>query len=355
MKRTTSRLIAAFIVSVSVLLCCKHTPVLFRTNFWEMDTYIEVKLYADDEHEADRVFRVLKNEAVRLQHLLSAYDSSSEIFRINHRNTTDSSLHIDHEVGLIIERASSIAQKTDGKFDPTIGPVKWLWGFGSTLKNRVPSHDEIAKALSCMGTDQYTLDSTLQRITFHNRCTKIDLGGISKGYALQRFTKIMKKNGLSDFLIIAGGDIAGSGSKTDSVPWKIGIKHPRDNSQLLAALPLSGSECIVTSGDYERFFMPDSTRFHHIFDPSTGYPARGCISATVVAQDAVAADVYSTAVFVMGARNGIEWINTHNEIEGVLVEENDTGLAVYISDGLVDRIEMLTDNGTIQKATSKQR
>ena len=164
---------------------------------------------------------------------------------------------------------------------------------------------------------------------------KLDLGAIAKGYIIDEAGKVLIANNIDNFIINAGGDMVIRG-KRGNKPWKVGLQHPRDTSKVMAHIEIEDARTtIVTSGDYERAFIHNGERYHHILDPETGYPAKGLISVTIKALDAKVADALSTAIFVMGAEKGLALIERLEDVEGVLVDSNEN---IIISKGLKDKV-----------------
>jgi thiamine biosynthesis lipoprotein len=167
---------------------------------------------------------------------------------------------------------------------------------------------------------------------------KIGLGGIAKGYALDRAAELLRGRGHEDFLIVAGGQVYAAGRRGGR-PWRVGVRDPRgDETDAFALLDLEGGVSSSTSGDYESYFVVDGVRYHHILDPKTGYPARGVRSATVIAPDATLADALSTALMVLGPDRGLALAEEWPEVEAVLVGE---GGELHATSGLAGRLEIL--------------
>jgi thiamine biosynthesis lipoprotein len=164
--------------------------------------------------------------------------------------------------------------------------------------------------------------------------TEIDLGGIAKGYVVDRAVDVLRQSGITSASVDAGGDIRLIGGKPGGRPWRVGVRHPRERDRIIAVLELLDS-AVVTSGDYERYFMLGGTRYHHLLDPDTGLPAAGLASVTVVAADATTADALSTTVFVMGRERGLALIESLPGVEAILVTAE---LDVILSSGLVGKV-----------------
>ncbi len=283
-----------------------------------MDTYITVKLVTS-QGKAKAVFNQIETEATRLQKLLSAYETGSEVYRINHRPRAWRAMRIHPEVARLISLSLEMAKQTNGYFDITIAPVKWLWGFGTGLTNRVPGKSEIDSVLQFVGYNKIAVDTVSNRLIFNDPRVQIDLGGVSKGYALSRFERIAMEAGISNFLLDGGGDILVHGRKPGGGKWVVGLRHPRKDG-LVAQFDLADSAAVATSGDYERFFFHNGKRYHHLFNPFTGYPADSSISVTLVRRDPVEANAPSAGVFAMGPTKGLAFLNG-NRIAGVIIYE----------------------------------
>ena len=251
----------------------------------------------------------------RIEALLSRYHEGSQIFRLN-QQAGQSSLAVNKEVEAILQRALSYSQETDGLFDICIGPLVDLWGIG-TERERIPQPEELTQVLAYTGYTQIEVNTAGEVFLRHPK-SSLDLGGIAKGYSIDRAVDILKQHGVTSALLNAGGDIRCVGAKADDSAWRIGVKHPRDEG-VLAVVELE-EMAVATSGDYERFFLQDDTRYHHLLDPRNGLPARSCQSVTILAPTAEQADVMATAVFIMGPERGLKFIEAHADIEGMIVD-----------------------------------
>ena len=258
-----------------------HDNRIFMGTFWEV--------LSPDKKAGAIVF----SEVSRIEQLLSKYIESSEISRLNRLGR----LKVSPDIFYIIKSSKEFWQMTGGAFDITIGPLVDLWGF----KNReyaVPPDRKIKSALKLIGSDKIILREEDHIVEFKLPGMKIDLGGIAKGYALDRAVQKLKENKINSCLINAGGQVYALGENSGRA-WKIGIKNPR-------AADFSGNleiknQSVSTSGDYEQFFSRGGKRYSHILDPRTGYPASsGVISATVVAPSGINADALSTSAFILG-------------------------------------------------------
>ena len=210
---------------------------------------------------------------------------------------------VSPETFFVINKAVYYANLSEGAFDPTVGPLVDLWAIG-TPQARIPPPEEINQVLKLVDFRQITLNEKTATIFLPKAGMELDLGAVAKGYAVGRAVDVLRQKGITSAKIDAGGDIMVMGTKPGGQPWRLGIKHPRGKDKLLATLT-AVNENLVTSGDYQRFFMDQGRRYHHIFDPRTGYPVRDLISATIVTGDPLLGDILSTAVFVLGPQKGL--------------------------------------------------
>ena len=214
----------------------------------------------------------------------------------------------------MIQAGQHIAHLSHGAFDLTLGQLKELWGI-NTDHPYVPTEGERHRAMIGIGMDALQVDGRV--VSKRDPALQVDLGGIAKGYAVDRAVALLRQAGITSAAVNAGGDISLIGDRQGQ-PWRIGIQHPRKPGDVLVTLPLV-DRAVVTSGDYERFFEQDGIRYHHIFDPATGAPARLCQSVTVIAANAATADALATAAFVLGPEQGLRMLEAENGVEGLIV------------------------------------
>lgn len=305
-------------------------------DFYAMDTVMNITAYGEKAEEAVQ-------ECVQyisgLEAAISRTLEDSEISQLN--NADGEPTELSEQTAEILSDALEIAQKTEGAFDPTVATLSDLWQIG-TEDAHLPEEQEIQDALAPVGYEKVSQDGTT--VTMEPG-TRIDLGGIGKGYAADHVVEILKSYEIERAIISLGGNIYAFGSKDDGVDWKVAITNPDNEQEYLGTLSVSDTS-IVTSGDYERYFEQDGKRYCHIFDSATGYPAETDLrSVTVVTPDSTTADGYTTALFVMGHDKAIEFCE-QNGIEAVLVRDDHT---VYVTDGIKDRFELLSAEYTYEE------
>ncbi|HWT76425.1 MAG TPA: FAD:protein FMN transferase [Mobilitalea sp.] len=272
--------------------------------------------------------QAVEKEAQRLEHLLSRYHPESDVSRIN-RSAGIKHKKISSETNEILLHAMECSIKSRGLFDITIGPLADLWDYKHALEP--PAKNKIEQLLTLINYNDVELDTVKKTAKLKKSGQSIDLGGIGKGFASDRFMEIFQEYGVESAFSNIGGNVSTLGNKADGSPWIVGIRHPRLN-ELLGAVAVTG-KAVVTSGDYERYFFDkEGNRFHHILNPITGYPAEsGLVSVSIVADSAMTADALSTAVFVAGLEKGLALIEKYSNTEAILVDEK---LRVYVTQGL---------------------
>jgi len=275
-----------------------------------------------------KALRAVENEAKRLERLLSRFLPESDISRIN-RSAGVKREKISSETYEILSCAMECSVISQGLFDITVGPLADLWDYKHA--SEPPANDRIELVLPLVGYKGLELDAVQKTAGLKNPGQSVDLGGVGKGFASDRFMEIFQEYGVTSAFSNIGGNVSTLGNKPDGSPWRVGIRHPRLNG-LIGAVAVTG-KAVVTSGDYERYFFDkEGRRFHHILNPITGYPAEsGLVSVTVVADSAMTADALSTAVFVAGLERGLALIKKYPRVEAVLV---DAKLRVYVTRGL---------------------
>ena len=295
-------------------------------SFEAMDTYMTITVYGNDAEEAAAA---AQEETERLDSVLSAEEEGSEVYELN----LSGSGEVSEDIAYLIEASIALWQETDGAFDITIYPVTQLWGF-TTGEYAVPSDEELSQALLLVGTDKLIWDPETSLLTMEDGMS-VGFGAIAKGYCGERLSDIFDGYDITGAIASLGGNIVTYGSKPDGSAWNIAIQDPEDSSEYIVTLSIEGSTNIVTSGGYERYFEEDGETYHHIIDPETGYPAdEGLLSVSIISADGTTADGLSTALFVLGTDEAIEfWRNSEYEFEMVLVDEDRN---VYITEGLKD-------------------
>lgn len=279
-----------------------------------MGTSILVEVWSDDADRAHEGIEAAMQEMHRIDRLMSPYKEDSELSRVN-REAADHPVKISRELFDLIERSLYFSRISDGAFDITFSSVGYLYDY---RKGVAPGDAEIAKALPGINYRHLTLDQDNSTIYFTYRGTRIDLGGIAKGYAVDNCIALLAAMGFHQALVTAGGDSRILGDKRGR-PWLTGIRDPRQKDASAVVIPLSDA-AISTSGDYERFFERDGVRYHHILNPKTGKSATETRSATVIGPDATTTDGLSTTLFVLGWEKALKLVESLPGIEAVIID-----------------------------------
>jgi len=290
-----------------------------------MGTEVSVFLWSEDPQVGEQALAAVFDEAARIDRLMSTYKDDSEISRIN-RLAANTPVQVGEELSQLIQRSLDISILTLGAFDITYDSVGQHYDFRS---RRRPDSMTVESERGNIDYRFVELDKAAGTIAFAQQGVRINLGGIAKGYVVERGVDILRRHGVENAIVTAGGDSRLLGDRRGR-PWMVGIRDPRNDGQVAISVPLV-DEAISTSGDYERYFDEDGIRYHHIIQPRTGQPASGVQSATVIGPDAVITDALSTSVFVMGVKDGLTLIATLPDYDSIVI---DSESRVYYSDGL---------------------
>lgn len=324
------------IIAVLILICssqgcstgCKNALTAYEESFFLMDTFVSLQVYADSPAVARAAIDKARAEMAQLEQILSAHNDESDLAKLT---ATAGIAPIKVHAGTfsLIEHAQKLAQATTGAFDITVGPVLALYSF-SPGKEQFPTDEQLIQVLPLVDWQRVKLDAEKEEVFLSLTGMALDLGAVAKGYIVDCGLRILKAEGVKYGLINAGGDIGFLGPKPDGNPWKVGLKNPVNPAGNFAIIELSGG-AIATSGDYERFFFAKGRRYHHIIDPRTGIPADQCRSVTILADDAELADILSTAVFVLGPKAGLSFVETLPGVDAVIWDAENK---VHYSSGL---------------------
>lgn len=324
------------ILATVVLVCSCEKPALHRIErqTTAMDTYLSVTVYDENigTAQGNAIIDSVFAEVGRIEQLMTDYADTSEVGRINLAAGKES-VSVSQELVHLLRLANRYSVSSNGCFDVTVGPIVRAWDFLG-VEHEVPTRSRIRLLRRLVDYRNIDLDSA--RVFLRQRGMRLDLGGIAKGYAVDRSVALLKRFGVRHAIVDLGGNLGVWWEGThalDSTAAEILIRHPRKEGKFFGSFRV-GTAGISTSGDYQRFFIKDGVRYHHIIDPATGYPAREVVSVTIIAGDATAADALSTMIFVMGREKGMEFIEHTPGVEGLIVWEEGDSLAYRLSSGL---------------------
>lgn len=291
-----------------------------------MNTLISFQIHGKKE---EQVLSRVKAELFRLEKKLSRFVQDSEVSRINQFAGKDY-VDLSTETYEILSIAIRLAEISQGLFDITVSPLVDLWDYKHSF--HAPEEGKIRRTLDLVNYRDLLLNSKEKRAYLRKKGQSIDLGGIGKGYASDHCIKVLQENGISSAFINIGGNVSTLGNKPEGFPWSVGIRHPRQENSLIGAVKVT-DKAVVTSGDYERYFIDmDGERRHHILNTVTGYPIdSGLISVSVIYESAVIGDALSTAIFAAGIEKGLEYLVHFPGAEAIMV---DKFLQVYITQGI---------------------
>jgi FAD:protein FMN transferase len=268
-----------------------------------MGTTVETTARSSDINHCKQALVSAYEEMQRIENLLSCYKDSSEISAVN-REAGIHPVKVSYETLAMMQRAKAYCKKYKGVFDVTVGPLSDLWGFSEDKEIVLPEDSTIKRLDKLVDYKDIDINKSDTTVFLRKKGMVIDLGGIAKGYAIDRGSAVLRKMGITNFILNAGGDIYVSGIKDKGTLWKLGIKHPRNTNDIIAEFNLK-DYAVATSGDYERFKIINGKRYHHILDPATGYPGTLSESSTVIAPTAEEADATATYVFLLGWRKAL--------------------------------------------------
>jgi FAD:protein FMN transferase len=298
-----------------------------------MDTFFTITVYSDNAVMAETALTEAFNEIKKIESELSVYREDSELARLNREKIIKSP---SDDLKINIERSLYYSQLSGGAFDITVQPMLDLYRRSFTEKSSVPSAEMINRELKKVGYGRISINSKEIKI---GEDQSITLGGIAKGYAVEKAVEILKQHNITMALVDAGGNMRALGKKPEGV-WNVAMADPRDANNYVTIIRLDNN-AVSTSGDYERYF-DDKMKYHHIINPKTGCSATELISVTIVTDNAFDADALSTSVFVLGKERGMRLIESLPGVEGLMI----TGEKEIIrSSGFKDNDYLISSGG----------
>jgi thiamine biosynthesis lipoprotein len=300
-----------------------------------MGSELRVAIWTTDAPAAQAAIAAVFAEFARLEEALSVWREGSDVQRLNAAAGLGA-VAVGPDTRAVLDAAQEASRQTRGAFDITFGVLSDVWKFDHDQDNRVPSAAEIAARLPLIDHAAVSVDHASGTARISRPGVRVHLGGIGKGYAVDRAVALLRGRGFDAFLLQSGGDLYAAGRRGDR-PWRVGLNDPRGaGGESFATIELR-DETFSTSGDYERFFIEDGIRYHHLLDPRSGQPARLCRSVTIIAASALMADWLTTGVFIMGPEEGLALVEQLPAVEAVVVTaENE----VRVSSGLRGRLTL---------------
>jgi FAD:protein FMN transferase len=311
--------VAACLSLLACLAAPAHAEWVRRVADGIMGTRITVELWAEDKAQGDRAIDAVLDSMRFIDETMSVYKPTSEVSQVNAK-AADGPMRISKELFDLLTTAKEYSVITDGAFDITYASVGYMYDFRNHVR---PDEAQIAKALPAINYRHVLLDPKNQTVQFSQPGVRIDLGGIAKGYSVDRAINVLKSMGITRAYVGAGGDSRIIGDRFGK-PWIVGIRDPRKGpNSVIARIPLVDA-AISTSGDYERFFEENGVRYHHIIDPHTGHSASKVRSATVIGPYATRTDGLSKTAFVLGPEKALEIYDRLDDIDAIIVKLDGT-------------------------------
>ena len=261
---------------------------------------------------------------------MTTWRPDAELSRVN-AEAGKSAVKVSPETLALVQESIKTSKMSEGTFDITFETLHGLWKFDQDLDPHPPAAADVKARLGYVGYKNILVDESQSTIRLAKDKTKISLGGIAKGYAVDRATKVLDDAGIKSFYVQAGGDLFARGLKPDGSGWQAGVRDPRGTDKDWFALLSLSDHAFSTAGDYERAYVVGGKRYHHIIDPRTGYPATACRSVTIWAKTALQADAIDDAVFILGPQKGLALVESLDGVGAVIVDANNK---IWISERL---------------------
>ena len=299
-----------------------------------MDTVMELSAYGAD----DALMEAAEQEILGLESRLSVTDAGSEIYALDHNGLAE----LSPDTTELMQTALEMCERTDGALDVSIYPVLRAWGF-TTGSYQVPTQEEIENLLTQVDYRKVTLENGTASIA---QGMEVDLGSVAKGYTGDQVSQLLREGGVTSALLNLGGNVQLVGGKPDGSDWRVAVQDPESDGYL-GVLSLR-DKAAITSGGYERYFEQDGVTYHHIIDPTTGYPAdSGLLSVSIVSADGTMCDALSTSLFIMGKDKAIEYWRAHSdEFDMILYDKENK---VYVSEGIAEDFTSDFDTEVVKK------
>lgn len=310
----------------------KQAPVI--KEFYVLGTIIQLKVYGN---MAQRAIEEAIEKLNDIDDKMSVFKAESEISNIN-KKAGNYYQEVSKDTYFVLKLAMEYSKLSEGAFDPTIRPVVGIWGVG-TDNPMIPNKEEINDKLELVNYKDIILNEEKSSIKLKYENQGIDLGGIAKGFAADAVKNIFLKNEIKNAIIDLGGNIFALGNKPGGMLWNIGIQDPLSARGEYVGVISVSNKSVVTSGNYERYYIKDGEKIHHIIDPRTGYPScNGVISATIISDNSIDGDALSTCTYVLGLEKGINLIEAIKGCEAIFITANKE---IYVTSGIKDDFTIL--------------
>ncbi len=328
-----------FLVLCFFLSGCEQRPQVYQQQVLALGTLVDISIYGVDEEQAAKAVTAVTNKMEAIHHNWHAWQPSKLTY-INQQLAAGNTVSLDQEQQQLIQTGITLARQSNDLFNPAAGKLIALWGFHSDERpDAAPPTETNISALVTTAAKMSELTLDGNQLSSTNPDVMIDVGGYAKGYAVDQGIDTLRRMGINNAIINAGGDLRAIGSK-GKYPWRIGIRHPRQ-AGVIASLETHADESVFTSGDYERYFEYHGQRFHHIIDPRVGRPAQGTSSVTIIHKNASSADAAATAIFIAGPSQWRETAQAMGIEEVMLIDAAGT---IHMTEAMGQRIHLESDD-----------
>lgn len=295
-----------------------------------MGTYYNIKIKTDRENNL--LHNQIKAEFERINSQMSVFDATSELSLINQAPEKEW-MELSPELSALMKKAYNINQVSQGSFDPTVGKLIDLWGFGVSSPKKVPTPEEIATVLKYSNFNQLKFSNDFKKVKKNNPNTYVNLSAIAKGYGVDRISTMLSKIGYQNYVIEIGGEVVAKGQRDDKTDgWNIGVSKPGENGIENAYVITLKDYAVATSGDYRNFLVFDNKRYSHTISPKTGYPVEhNLASVTVFYKNCMSADAYATALMAMGENKALNFANNNKLAVILFVRDDDNNIKTMVS------------------------
>lgn len=329
-----------YILMITFLItgCQKEKQIIENTNL-KLGTIVSIKIFnSNDEKLIPNINNIIDN----IENKMSRNIKESELNKINDLKANEE-LNISNDTKNVISKGLYYSNLSKGNFDISIEPLVSLWGIG-TESEKIPTDNEISDVITKINYNSIKLkDNTISK---SNDFTSLDLGGIAKGYAADEIKSFLLKNGVDKALISLGGNVQAVGSNLEDKPWKVGIKNPLSQESSIVGYVKVIDKSVVTSGIYERFFIKNDKRYHHILDPHTGYPYNNEIyGVTIISDNSIDGDALSTITFSYGIKKGLKFINNLDNTEAIFISKDKE---IYLSNNISENFTLMNNSFIIK-------
>jgi thiamine biosynthesis lipoprotein len=317
-------------VMVSLLSACdRQSQLVFDGR--TMGTTYQVKLVPSEQSVSDDLGQKIQSRLDSLNNTFTTYQQDSELMLLN-RAPVGQVYAVSQDMLHVLNTAKEVHQLTSGAFDPTVGALVNLWGFGpENTGNRVPSETDIATELGLLGFNKLQITPDATSIT-RSSDIALDMSAVAKGYAVDAVAELLEQEGFNNYLVEVGGELRLKGVKANKDPWRIAIEAPSLERGLVQKVLVPGDAAVATSGDYRNYFEKDGKRYSHTIDPRTGYPLdHQLASVTIIAETAAFADALATGFMVLGADASLKIAEENKLAVYLLVKEGEAFKSYYSS------------------------